>query len=148
MKILELHAEDPSVSQRGFPAKVKSRLNLTVGRTSLQRIIKEKEKILSVPEKYRKTSFRHTSQVRQRFENELFHQFIRFEKGKGFSHKTIQTLGQKIMEENEEFRSLKLKFSENWFNKWKITYENSLKEIYPPEDILAITHDEQSFEFL
>ena len=124
VKILEVYDEDQSVSSRGFPAKVKSRLNLDVGRSSLQRIIRDKEKILSIPEKYRKFWCRETSQIRHKFEKKLFEQFILVKQEKGFNFKTVHTLGMEILEGNEEFKSLrgKMKLSQNWFEKWKVTY--------------------------
>ena len=62
IKIIELFAEDSTLNSRKFTEKVNFRLNISVNRATVHRIIKDKDRILSVQEKYR-PSFMKSSYV-------------------------------------------------------------------------------------
>ena len=129
MRILELYDEDQTVSSRRFPEKVKSRLNLTVRRSTVQKIIKEKEQILSVPAEYRKAWCHRISKVQQKFEKELYNQVMRKNQEDALYFRNVRILGVKILNENEEFESLRhrMKLSAIWWQKWKLTYGLKVK---------------------
>ena len=78
VKVIQLYAEDSSLNFRKFTEKVKFRLNLSVSRSTVQRIIKDKDRILSVPEKYRASCKHNVDKLQQEFETVLLSSFFSY----------------------------------------------------------------------
>ena len=123
MNIIKLHEEEPNLGTRKFTDFVNARLGIKTSRTTVQRILKNKDKILGISEQYWTTRSRTITQVQSVFENELYDESVRnhYE----LTYEAIKHLGSKILQEKDEYKSLreKMRFSNNWFKRWRQTYE-------------------------
>ena len=144
VKIIKLHAEEgQSLGMRKFTDLVEIKLGLIVSRATIQRIIKEKSKILAVPEHYWATKTRPFSDLQAEFEQHLYKEFVRTIRRTGFAYETVKTLGKKILQKDDEFSCLreKMLFSKNWFQSWQRTYKvgwamiHGSKKYFPKEVI-------------
>ena len=123
VNIIKLHDEAPNLGTRKFTDFVNTRLGIKTSRTTVQRILKNKDKILGISEQYWNTRSRTITQVQSVFENELYDKSVRnhYE----LTYEAIKHLGSKILQEKDEYKSLreKMRFSNNWFKRWLKTYD-------------------------
>ena len=88
---------------RKFTELVQIKLGLKVGRVTIQRILKQKEEFLAVPEHYRATRFRGITEVQSDFEKRLYQTFLQKKRRTGFNYETIKILGLKILMEEDDY---------------------------------------------
>ena len=140
LKIIALY-EEAKISMRKFTELVQIKLGLKVGRVTIQRILKQKEEFLAVPEYYRSTRCRGLTEVQSDFEKHLYETFLQKKRRTGFNYETIKILGLKILLEEDGYDCLrgKLQFSRQWFKKWLQTYKvgwamiHGSKKYFPKE---------------
>ena len=141
LKIIALYEEEAKIPMRKFTELVQIKLGLKVGRVTIQRILKQKEEFLAVPEHYRSTRSRGITEVQSDFEKHLYQTFLQKKRRTGFNYETIKILGLKILLEKDEYDCLreKLQFSRPWFKKWLQTYKvgwamiHGSKKYFPKE---------------
>ena len=98
---------------------------------------------MQVPQIYRKTWHYKASKIQQKFETDLYNQWLGCLRRTGCGYDTITCLAFKILLENDEYDELrgKMRFSKDWFRKWKKTFHvgwatiHGSKKYFPKEVI-------------